>query len=530
MATYSFTFDPAGFDDGAYTLEIITVDNSVAENETDTTPINFTIRNSGSRPAGSVDGPPGVGRPAIVVQCAFGQAPFTVSPEWTDITADVLMEPGISTVCGATADNPTPTAGSLTLTLKDQDRRYDPENADSPYAGGLTYGCPLRVLGHYESALQALVNAGPLVSGRPLVGGGTSDVALAYGYVDGFPQKYASQADNLDLIDISAPDALSVLARTSFTPAHPFTSAPPAPPDAHALVSGEPLVRGGPLVGPNGYPDWMCVNTGAIVTGSPTYNPQERSGDRIRILCELAGIPDDFLDIDGGQTVVEGGTPTESNLLDHFRTIALTEDGRLFQAPNGKITFRERRPAQAETNTPQALFCEAGGFGVPYSDIEFDPADRRFLVNRCVRSSNTVGDVIEQDDASIAKYGVFEDSQQLAFAFREDAEGQAIDKVFRHAEPPARINSLTIKPDRAPDVMFPVDVMARIGNRYVVTRTPLRTGDPIVKTVIAEQITRTFNTKTWTTRIDLSEADLTNYFTLGVTDLEDVNAGNIVPY
>lgn len=524
MTTYSVTIGPSDLPDGNYTAEVVATDASPAHNVTDTTPIDFAV----SAPSVPNVSPPG--RPDLQVLIAFGQAPFTPNPVWTDVTADVLFSSGVTIVRGATANNPQPTPGTINFTLIDKERKYDPENAASPYAGTLTYGCPCQVQGAFAKFstpvdLHAAVN-----THTPVAGTNENTVPLGYGYIDGFPQTYSDPADNYVTIPVTAPDGLSVLARTSFVPALPFTWAPDTPDgaavDTHNAVDRHIAVDTSSIIA-----DYMRWDSGAVWGDPIPQLDQERSGTRIFNRLLIAGIDSTFLDIDEGATLVEAELPTESNILDHIRKITATEYGRFYQAADGTLRFVQRQTPLKNMNVSNATFAEIpppsghaivdpASAGIPYAALQLDPADRRFLVNRAIRSSASVPQILVQDDDSITKFGTFEDSQTLAFSDIEDATNQATYIVARFSGAPARITSLTVKPDHPGlvDVMFPVVTQAEIGNVYTVSRTPLGQGDPIVKYVTAEQITHTFDTKTWTMTLDLGEADTTQYFQWDVSN------------
>jgi hypothetical protein len=81
-----------------------------------------------------------VTRPQITVRIAFGNAPFDAisSLVWTDISAYVWLEnnPGgqaIAITRGRQFELDKVQAGTLTLVLDNRDRRFDPDNAASPY-------------------------------------------------------------------------------------------------------------------------------------------------------------------------------------------------------------------------------------------------------------------------------------------------------------------------------------------------------------------------------------------------------------
>jgi len=79
-------------------------------------------------------------RPTLEFSCAFGQNPFAAlsTLTWTDITADVRIDPlvsgtPISITRGRQSELGRVEAGSISLTLDNSSRNYDPEYTSSPY-------------------------------------------------------------------------------------------------------------------------------------------------------------------------------------------------------------------------------------------------------------------------------------------------------------------------------------------------------------------------------------------------------------
>ena len=72
--------------------------------------------------------------PVAVVEIAFTDGPYVVSPTWTDVTAYVR---GMDISRGIPDDWTLQADGSATVTLSNRDRRFDPFNTTGPYYGNL---------------------------------------------------------------------------------------------------------------------------------------------------------------------------------------------------------------------------------------------------------------------------------------------------------------------------------------------------------------------------------------------------------
>jgi hypothetical protein len=72
--------------------------------------------------------------PVAVVEIAFTDGPYVVSPTWTDVTSYVR---GMDISRGIPDDWTLQADGSATVTLSNRDRRFDPFNTTGPYYGNL---------------------------------------------------------------------------------------------------------------------------------------------------------------------------------------------------------------------------------------------------------------------------------------------------------------------------------------------------------------------------------------------------------
>lgn len=93
--------------------------------------------------------------PVLTVEIAFGDAWNDATPTWVDVTSYVRDSPplrisrGISRV---SRNRP----GSLTLTLGNNDRRFDPDYVSGPYANDLVPLVPIRVLATHNAVSYPL--------------------------------------------------------------------------------------------------------------------------------------------------------------------------------------------------------------------------------------------------------------------------------------------------------------------------------------------------------------------------------------
>ena len=86
--------------------------------------------------------------PVPVVEIAFTDGPYVVSPTWTDVTAYVR---GMDISRGVPDDWTLQADGSATVTLSNRDRRFDPFNTTGPYYGNLLPRRQIRIRATFSS-------------------------------------------------------------------------------------------------------------------------------------------------------------------------------------------------------------------------------------------------------------------------------------------------------------------------------------------------------------------------------------------
>ncbi len=87
--------------------------------------------------------------PVPVVEIAFTDGPYVVSPTWTDVTAYVR---GMDISRGVPDDWTLQADGSATVTLSNRDRRFDPFNTTGPYYGNLLPRRQIRIRATHASS------------------------------------------------------------------------------------------------------------------------------------------------------------------------------------------------------------------------------------------------------------------------------------------------------------------------------------------------------------------------------------------
>lgn len=124
--------------------------------------------------------------PVLKVEMAFGYDPYNTAPAWTDITRYVLKSPGVK------VDRKLGQAGTITMTLKNRDRRFDPTHSTGPYYGQLVRGVQVRVTCTHSA----------------------STYTLGEGWVKGWPQQLGTPSEKNSTVQLDCVDAFGWMART----------------------------------------------------------------------------------------------------------------------------------------------------------------------------------------------------------------------------------------------------------------------------------------------------------------------------
>lgn len=275
-----------------------------------------------------------------------------------------------------------------------------------------------------------------------------------------------------------------------------------------AIVNGNtfPLFRG--LVD-KWTPEWSDVDSSVHVTVVDGFAwlglqdadldlPRQMTHARITAILDLAGWPAGLRDIADGVIEVEPYEQAQGNLLRVLRDTAEAEDGDLFVAPDGKITFRSRH---ARFNAPTALTFGPGG--IPFGGAE--PAIDTTKVTNTARVELADGRVFEAiAGPSVTRYGARIDSiRDLSL---RDAEAVALAQwtTVRFSVPRLWVDDLTVDgADSADDTILEDLLGLRIGKKVRVLHTAIE-GGTVDVFLCVERIRFQIEPNEWIATLDLS--------------------------
>jgi len=232
--------------------------------------------------------------------------------------------------------------------------------------------------------------------------------------------------------------------------------------------------------------------------GIGTYRTGERTDQRITYLADLADWMTDGLDLNTGDTTVQGVKTTGQGLLDALKEVETAEQGRLFMSVDGKIRFIDRN-ADGSGNfiTSQATFSDNPGVGeIKYSDIMFT-FDDRYIFNEVTVTQPNGTTYTESDSTSQGKY--FKRTFNIDNFIADDGYYTANTAIYRlgqYKDPQMRIDELTVNTRRDVAYQSPC-VTLDIGDRITVERTPQDVGSQISKTLIIEGIKHSITRDNW---------------------------------
>ncbi len=224
--------------------------------------------------------------------------------------------------------------------------------------------------------------------------------------------------------------------------------------------------------------------------------PKQMSHERITALLDLAGWPAGLRDIATGAIELEPIEQSSANLYRSLIDAADAEDGELYCAPDGKITFRSRHARFSAT--PDITFGESG---VAFSSASPVPWDTTKITNTA-RIELADGRVFEAiDDASVTAYGTrVLPTRDLALRAAE-AEALAQWGVVRFAEPRLWVDRLVVESSEDGALLEVIE--RRVGDLAAIDHDPPAGADVDVQLNV-ERVNHSIGSVLWVTTFDLS--------------------------
>ena len=197
-------------------------------------------------------------------------------------------------------------------------------------------------------------------------------------------------------------------------------------------------------VGGNSIATAVCSDRFTILTQTlldEYYNDVQLSGERITEILARPEVDWDVAlqDIDDGLTTVQGELiASNTNALSYFQLLENTEQGALFIAKDGKLTFRQRNTSPILT----ASFSN-DGTEIPYTAIGV-VFGSELLYNRIEVTPLDYDTEVAQDTDSIAAFGLSVLTVETLHEYESDAANAALSLVLQYSQPEYRFESLEV--------------------------------------------------------------------------------------
>jgi hypothetical protein len=241
----------------------------------------------------------------------------------------------------------------------------------------------------------------------------------------------------------------------------------------------------------------------------------ELSGARVEWLLDQAAWPGVLRDLDVGQSTLGPARLDSRSVIDLLMEAVDYEDGDLFAARDGSVTFRQRTARYVDTTatTSQATFTYAGSNG-SYAGLSFDYSDE--LLKNHAKITSASGVTYEAEDAtSIDKYFRRTHEQRAPQTDANSAQALAQWIVQKRKDPRRRITALKVPATRN-TATFDRVVGLELGHRITVALDPPGAGT-ISEDAMVEGIDHDVTPNSWTTTLWCSPEPTPDIFIVGVS-------------
>lgn len=456
--------------------------------------------------------------PTVNVYCGFGANANAEPGSWTNIASyhrsGVIRRGRPNEFQGIEA-------GTLSLILRNEDRRFDPL-----YSSGAYYP---NVVPMTQIKVEAVV--------------GASTYSLFRGYVEQWPQDWSGP--KYSEVQLTAVDAFALLrnAYVSLITNTAYGSVTATVGSTTLTGISTTNIQVGDTVSLSGA-TYVSVPSGTTVsaintttsltlsnavahqtggTGAYTVTatvgirpPAELTSARITRILDAAGWPAGRRSLDTGISSIQGATTYEGFALELINTVALTEGGLFFCDGSGNAVFHNRhRRFKSPYTTAVATFGDGGGTEIPYVGIGGDYSVND-IYNDAVVTREGSNASTYTDATSVSRYfkRTVEQSGLLCVDTNE-AQSRAEYLVNRYKDPQLRFGRVEVAPGYSGSTSsFPNLLSREIADRVTVKRRPQAVGSAISTDQYVEAISHAWTARDWVTTFDVSPADNSAYWVL----------------
>jgi hypothetical protein len=203
---------------------------------------------------------------------------------------------------------------------------------------------------------------------------------------------------------------------------------------------------------------------------------------------------------------VRGADYSNGLVLGYFQSLEATEQGRVFIAADGTLTFHNN--GHDIGASVAAAFTDVAGGSLPYVECDHEFDDTRVINDATVSRANGVPQRTT-DATSRAEYGLRSTTVDgLQAQLDGYAKSVADYLVTRYKDPAARIRALRVAPRANAAGLFPIVRTLDVGSKVTVRRLPLGVGSAFTKTLMVEGVSHSIGVDgEWVTTYLTSPAD-----------------------
>lgn len=255
----------------------------------------------------------------------------------------------------------------------------------------------------------------------------------------------------------------------------------------------------------------------------------EDTGARIARILDSANWPlTDRIVAVGDSTLQE--TNLGGNALTEAQEAAEAEAGEFYVDEAGRAVFRNRLAVLEESRSAdsQGTFGDLeDGSELLYADVEIEYDDATIYnlvrVTREGGVEQVAADVVSQSDYLVHTF------ERSGWPLQTDADALAYAQwvLYQGKDPELRFSTLTLKPRRDEDNLFPQALGRQFGDRITIMRRPPGGGDPIQRDVFIRGVTHEIGGLDWRTTWVLSSATRFSFFRIGHATLGRVGLNAI---
>jgi hypothetical protein len=221
--------------------------------------------------------------------------------------------------------------------------------------------------------------------------------------------------------------------------------------------------------------DFTLIARQQLTPGTAT---PELTGDRVTAVLDMETVnwSADRRNIDPGHSEL-GNDTFEGNVLDYLQLVERSEQGQLFIAKNGDLTFRDRLDATPKSGSITTFADD--GTGVPYTHVNVNYGTELLFNQATVTSS--VGSSTSTNQFSQTQYGITSTELDTLVDSQAQLDNIADFTVQKYAQPEYRFAGVSMNLDTMSAPNLASVLALELGDIALIKFTPNSIGDPILQ-------------------------------------------------